>query len=59
MSTTYTFNEATVEYKRYSTNAHVPKRAYQGSAGYDLWAAEIISLREDSWWFWFSKHSRN
>ena len=28
------------EYKRYSVNAHTSKRAYPGSTGYDLWAAE-------------------
>ena len=29
-----------IEYKIYSVNAHTPKRAYPGSAGYGLWAAE-------------------
>ena len=30
----------TIEWKINSTNAHVPKRAYQGLTGYDLWAEE-------------------
>ena len=41
MSISYTFNEC----KRYSGNAHVPKRAYQGSAGYNLLAAERKVLK--------------
>ena len=36
MSIEYTFEEMSIEYKRYSVHAHVPKRAYLGSAGYDL-----------------------
>ena len=34
-----------VEFKRYSVNAHAPKRAYPGFAGYDLFAAEIKVLK--------------
>ena len=30
----------TTECKTYSSNAHIPKRAYQGSAGYDNYATE-------------------
>ena len=33
-----------IECKTCSNNAHVPKRAYPGSAGYDLWAAETKVL---------------
>ena len=36
---------ATIEFKTYSTNAHIPKRAYQASAGYDLFAAETKVLK--------------
>ena len=44
---------ATIEFKTYSTNAHIPKRAYQASAGYDLrsetkvlkpWGRALIKL---------------
>lgn len=28
------------ECKRYSSNAHIPKRAYSDCAGYDLWVTE-------------------
>ena len=45
MSIEYTFEEISIEYKRYSVNAHVPKGAYRGSAGYDLWAAEKEVLK--------------
>ena len=45
MSTVYTFKEMSIEFKRYSVNAHVPKRAYPGSAGYDLFAAERKVLK--------------
>ena len=31
---------ATIEFKTYSSNAHIPKRAYQASAAYDHFAAE-------------------
>ena len=34
-----------IEYKRYSVNAHTPKTVYPGSAGYDLWAAERKVLK--------------
>ena len=34
-----------IECKTCSSNAHVPKRAYPGSAGYDLWAAETEVLK--------------
>ena len=33
------------EYKTLSGCAHVPKRANEGSAGYDLWAAEEKTLK--------------
>ena len=36
-----------IKYKRYSDNAHIAKRAYPGSVGYDLWAAESKVLK--SW----------
>ena len=36
MSTTYTFDETTLEYKRLFSKTHVPKRAYQSPAGYEL-----------------------
>ena len=34
-----------VECKTLSGCAHVPQRAYEGSAGYDLWAAEEKTLK--------------
>ena len=34
-----------IEYKRYSSNAHVPKTAYPGSAGYNPWEAETKVLK--------------
>ena len=34
-----------IEYKRYSDKAHIPKRAYSGSSGYSLWAAESKVLK--------------
>ena len=34
-----------IEYKRHSRNAHIPKRAYAGSAGYNLCAAETKVLK--------------
>lgn len=37
-----------IEYKRYSNNTHVSKRAYQGSAGYNLWAGERKILKPQS-----------
>ena len=39
------FEEMSIKYKKYSDNAHVPKRAYPGSAGYNLWAAESKVLK--------------
>ena len=36
---------ATVECKTFSSNAHIPKRAYQGSAGYNLFAGETKVLK--------------
>lgn len=36
---------ATIECKTYSTNTHIPKRAYQASAGHYLLAAETKVLR--------------
>lgn len=33
------------EFRTLSRCAHVPKRAYEGSAGYDLWAAEAKTLK--------------
>ena len=33
-----------IECKTYSSNAHITKRAYPGSAGYDLCAAETNVL---------------
>ena len=35
----------TIECKTYSSNGHIPKRTYPGSAGYDLWAAETKVLK--------------
>ena len=37
--------KATIECKTFSSNAHVSKRTYQGSAGYDLFAAETKVLK--------------
>ena len=34
-----------IECKTCSSNAHVPKRPYPGSAGYDLWRAETEVLK--------------
>lgn len=34
-----------IEYKRCSSRAHVPKRAYQASAGYGLLSAERKILK--------------
>ena len=34
-----------IECKTYSSHAHIPKRAYPGSAGYDLWVAETKVLK--------------
>ena len=34
-----------IECKTYSSNAHIPKRAYPGSARHDLWAAETKVLK--------------
>ena len=34
-----------IEYERCSSRAHVPKRAYQASAGYDLLSAERKILK--------------
>ena len=34
-----------IEYERCSGRAHVPKRAYQASAGYDLLSAERKILK--------------
>ena len=36
---------ATIECKTYSSNAHIPETAYQGSAGYDLFAAGTKVLK--------------
>ena len=36
---------ATIECKTYSSNAHIPKRGYQTSAGYDIFAAETKILK--------------
>ena len=36
---------ATIECKTYSSNAHIPRRAYQASAGYNLFAAETKVLK--------------
>ena len=36
-----------IECKKYSSNAHIPKRAYPDSAGYDFQAAETKVLK--SW----------
>ena len=36
---------ATIEYKTYSSNEHIPKSAYQGLAGYDIFAAETKVLK--------------
>lgn len=36
---------AAIECKTYFGNAHIPKRAYQGSAGYDHFAAETKVLK--------------
>lgn len=33
------------ECKRYSSNAHIPKRAYSDCAGYDLWVTETKVLK--------------
>ena len=33
------------EYKTYSSSAHVPKRAYASSAGFDFWAGETKVLK--------------
>ena len=33
------------ECKTYSNNAYIPKRAYPGFAGYDLWEAETKLLK--------------
>ena len=40
-----TFKKMPIECKTYSSNAHIPTRAYPGSAGYDLLAAETKVLR--------------
>ena len=37
--------KVSVEYKRLSSAAHVPKRAYNGSTGYDLCSAEKKNLK--------------
>ena len=34
-----------VEFKRCSSTAHVPKRAHEGSAGYDVWSAVKVILK--------------
>ena len=31
---------ATTECNKNSSNAYIPKTAYQGSAGYDIWVSE-------------------
>ena len=36
---------ATIECKTYSSNAHIPKRGYQTSAGYDIFAAKTKILK--------------
>ena len=36
---------ATVKCKTFSSNAHIPKRAYQGSAGCNLFAVETKVLK--------------
>ena len=36
---------ATIECKRYSSNVHILRTAYQGSAGYDLSAVETKVLK--------------
>ena len=36
---------ATIECKTYSSDAHILKRAYRGSAGYDPFAAETKVLK--------------
>ena len=33
------------EFKRCSSAAHVPKRAHEGSAGYDVWSAVKVILK--------------
>ena len=40
-----TFEEMSIEYKKYSRNAHVLNRANPGSAGYDPWATESKVLK--------------
>ena len=34
-----------IEMKRCSSAAHVPKRAHDGSAGYDVWSSEKVNLK--------------
>ena len=36
---------ATIECKTYSSNTHIPKRAYKGSGGYNVYAAETKILK--------------
>ena len=36
---------ATIECKTYFSNAHIPKRAYKGSGGYNVYAAETKTLK--------------
>ena len=36
---------AAIECKTYSSNAHIPKKAYQGSTGCDLYVAETKVLK--------------
>ena len=37
-----------IEFKRCSSGAHVPKIAHVGSAGYDIWSAEKVILNSQS-----------
>ena len=41
---------ATIECKTYSANTHIPKRAYQASAGYYLLAAKLVNM-----WYYCSR----
>ena len=39
------FKKLSVEFKKCSSSAHVPKRAHNGSAIYDVWSAEKVILK--------------
>ena len=44
--TQFFLKKVSIEYKRCSSAAHVPYRAYNGAAGYDDWSAEEKVLKQ-------------